>query len=228
MDYTPMDRAAAWGVAAAAAARAAGREVYEQRKRIGLDTEKARLVDEEPDMKKRRKVEMRSVLVRDLPRHLDEEGARNALKTLFTGFNQAIKADPCRLEEKGSQRRRVPPPPVAACVGALPQSSWQNNRQHSTLTSGQAAVRREGSIRGQKELFQMLPHAVSSIRVATDRSGGSTYALVDFSDELLANLAIQLLGHSAYLPGTKSWAFGSPFTRTGKRSFAFANITTIL
>ncbi|CDJ42512.1 RNA recognition motif domain-containing protein, putative [Eimeria tenella] len=95
-------------------------------------------------------------------------------------------------------------PPVLARQGSLPQSSWRSNRLHPKEDPWNPARQEGDGFSQRKQLLEQLPHAVSSVRIASDNHGGSIYAVVDFTHELLADLALRLLGKTVLLPGTSS------------------------
>ncbi|KAL8272871.1 hypothetical protein Esti_003180 [Eimeria stiedai] len=204
MDCRPVDRALAWNVAAATAATRAAQEECGANAHSGKKTKQTLWGDGEVSGERKRKVERRSILVRDLPRNLDDNEARAALRALFSEGTATTGLPDVTSSDIRTQKAKLKPPPVVARQGALPQSSWRNNCQYAFDGSRKAESQLAASRSQRAQLLQQLPYAVSSIRVACDQLGGSAYAFVDFSDELLAKLAIQVLGHSAFLPGTSS------------------------
>lgn len=150
----------------------------------------------ENETEERPKVEVRSILVRDLPKHLGAEQATEALRQLFSG-----KGAQSSLAQMNAKESR---PPVPAHQGSLPQSSWRSNRLHPKEDQWNRARQEGDGFSQRKQLLEQLPHAVSSIRIASDNHGGSIYAVVDFTHELLADLALRLLGKTVLLPGTSS------------------------
>ncbi|KAL8453898.1 hypothetical protein Emed_000609 [Eimeria media] len=204
MECRPVDRAVAWNVAAATAATRAAQEECVARAHNNTQAKRILWGDGEEAGERKKKVERRSILVRDLPRNLDENEAKAALRALFSEGTRTTAPPSSSFSDVRSQTAKVKPPPVAARQGALPQSSWRNNCQYAVDGSRKAESQLAASRSQREQLLQQLPYALSSIRVACDQLGGSTYAFVDFSDELLAKLAIEVLGHSAFLPGTSS------------------------
>ncbi|CDJ50795.1 RNA recognition motif domain-containing protein, putative [Eimeria brunetti] len=144
----------------------------------------------------------RSILVRGLPGSLSVEQSKDALRQLFSGAEK-----PSHLQVNGNdgQRRQWTTGQVPAKSGALAQSSWRANCLNPKEGPGNAAQRKIPlSNQHRKQLQQQLPYAVSSIRVASDERGSSIYAVVDFTHESLANLALQLVGEAAILPKTST------------------------
>ncbi|KAL8429109.1 hypothetical protein Efla_003162 [Eimeria flavescens] len=200
MDRAPVDRAAAWNLAAATAARAA-QEANAMNQKSFVRINGNAWGDEGGATEGKRNTEVRSILVRDLPRHLSRDDATDALRALFSESTRPNAGKPNRVQP---HEANVLHPPVPARQGALPQSSWRNNRQYGDEGSRKAAPQTAKALDQEGQLLQQLPYSLSSIRVASDQLGGSAYAFVDFSDELLASLAIEVLGQSAILPGTLS------------------------
>ncbi|KAL8445956.1 hypothetical protein Emag_004921 [Eimeria magna] len=207
MDCRPVDRAVAWNVAAATAATEAAQGECAARAHNGTQTKPILWRDAEEAGERKRRMERRSILVRDLPRNLDDNEARAALRALFSKGTSTTGSSGAIFSDIRTQTAKVKPPPVAARQGALPQSSWRNNCQYAIDGSRTAESQLAASRSQREQLLQQLPYALSSIRVACDQLGGSAYAFVDFSDELFAKLAIEVLGHSAFLPGTSSSCF---------------------
>lgn len=146
----------------------------------------------------------RSILVRDLPNHLSSEQSTEALRQLFSGIVR--RANYLQVNPKDGQKNQGDILLVPAKQGSLAQSSWRASRLNPKEDTGDAAQRKIPLSNGhRKQLLQQLPYAVSSIRVATDVRGGSIYAVVNFAHEILASLALQLLGETATLPNTSTW-----------------------
>lgn len=195
MERSPMVRAAAWSAAGTTAVQATTFETETEFRPDVLGS-----VFPADNKQDSHKVERRSILVRDLPRYLTPEGAKEALKGLFSAAN---KSESSRDPTSGNQSMKAPPP-VPARQGSLPQSSWQNNRRYACEVSGGSTAEARSLAHVRNQLLQQLPFAVSSIRVASDQHGGSIYATVDFTDETSACLALELLGNTPVLPGTGS------------------------
>ncbi|CDI73673.1 RNA recognition motif domain-containing protein, putative [Eimeria praecox] len=172
----------------------------------------------------------RSILVRGLPNHLSSEQSKEALRQLFSGAVR--RTSHLQLNPRSDQRSQGGTSMVPAREGPRAQSSWRQSNFNPQESAREAAQRKdeppatqskerpkeprghfhgacEGGTSGSEQLapeqlLQQLPYSVSSIRVATDGSGGSIYAVVDFTHELLANLALQLLGETTILPNTST------------------------
>ncbi|KAL8432542.1 hypothetical protein ACSSS7_004539 [Eimeria intestinalis] len=204
MDCRPVDPAVAWNVAVATAATRAAQEECAARAHSGTTAVDIFWHDGEGSEERKRKVERRSILVRGLPRNLDENEARAALRALFSEGASTAGSFGAAPSDVRTQTAKMWFPPVAAGQGAVLQSSWRNDWQYAIDGSRKAEPQLAAFPSQRAQLLHQLPYAISSIRVACDQLGGSAYAFVDFSDELLAKLAIDVLGHSAVLPGTSS------------------------
>ncbi|CDJ36673.1 RNA recognition motif domain-containing protein, putative [Eimeria mitis] len=145
----------------------------------------------------------RSILVRGLPSHLSPEQSTDALRQLFSG--EVRRANYLQVNPKEGQKSHDGTGVVPARGGALAQSSWRGSRLNPKEGPGDTSQRKINLLNHHhKQLLQQLPYAVSSIRVASDRRGSSIYAVVDFTHESLAKLALQVLGGTATLPGTSA------------------------
>ncbi|OEH80347.1 RNA recognition motif domain-containing protein [Cyclospora cayetanensis] len=195
MDCVPVDRAFAGHATAPTSVHSPVIAVSNMQSKYPVCQQGSSWTPEEEYTKPQPKVEQRSILVRDLPGHLAADEATEVLRQLFS--NSYRQPGHC-LPKKGPSHGA--PPPVPARQGALPQSSWLNNRRYAT----------EGTIEDSKRenqrnhALQQLPYAMSSIRIAADTRGASLYAIVDFTHEVHAKLALELLGSASVLPGTSS------------------------
>ncbi|CDJ59409.1 RNA recognition motif domain-containing protein, putative [Eimeria maxima] len=147
--------------------------------------------------------QLRSILVRNLPSRLSSDQSKEALRQLFSG--SVMRANHLQANHREGQKSQEGILLVSAKQGILGQNRWPGRRLNPQEGRGDATQRKIVISNGhRKQLLQQLPYAVSNIRVATDDRGNSIYAVVDFTHEFLANLAIQLLGETATMPSTST------------------------